>query len=370
MERKFTAVNRVSVMVMTLVSLALLWKCALYVHAENGMPVSGEAAGEASGEEKEEAEKRLMKTIPLAADTVTQVPKYIVEQNVTYMLDESSIAVEETERGSAEGANVVTVSRKVENLPDNDLERIEKTILHEGISCDLLSVVYQVEEEDENGIPVRYSAACEYGGLKKYSTSYPSAWQMTAWYDVCDVGTDTVSGNERVEYGFSRIPAEQKTSVPETIEGSGEEQENIEEEEIPSSKPAVKKIQIGQQPEEDEGKKALDIPIPSAAAAAGAGLTLPFIIWFGVTTAPLFAQKSAGGYRYIGRIRLKKREGIYTAYLTRRLAGRAQIPVFQIRLPGRIWKRTKACMLQIKCPDGKKITLTAGKTVGFTVEGE
>lgn len=372
MKRKFTAVNRVSVLVMTLVSLALFWKCALNVYAEVEIPTSGEteeAAEEAAGEEmEEEPGKRVRKTVPLAADTVTQVPKYIVEQNVTYMLDESSIVVEETERGSAEGADVVTVSRKVEDLPDNDLARIEKRILHEGISCDLLSVVYQVEEDDENGIPVRYSAVCEYGGLKKYSTSYPSAWQMTAWYDVCEVGTDTVSGNERAEYGFSRIPEKQKTSVPETVE-SGGERENIEEEEIPSSKPAVRKIEIGQPPEE-EGKKVLDIPIPSAAAAAGVGITLPFIIWFGVTTAPLFAQKSAGGYRCIGRIRLKKQEGIYTAYLTRRLAGRAQIPVFQIRLPGRIWKRTKACMLHIQCPDGKKITLTAGKTVGFTVEGE
>lgn len=371
MEKKFTAVNRVSVIIMTLMSLTLLWKCTLNVHAENGMPVSGgteEAAGEASGEEKEEkSEKRLMKTIPLAADTVTQVPKYIVEQNITYMLDESSIEVKETERGSAEGADVVTVSKKVEDLPDNDLARIEKTILQEGVSCELLSVVYQVEEEDANGIPVRYSAACEYGGLKKYSTSYPSAWQMSAWYDVCDMPVNTVSGTDRGEYvNVSVKPAVQEVEIVEG--GEGQETQNAGEEE--AVKPSIKKFKITPSAGEDAGEEDAEFPVPLAAAAAGAGITLPFIIWFGITTAPLYARKSAVKYRCIGRIRLRKQEGIYTAYLTKRLAGRARIPVFQIRLPGRIWKKAGGGILQIQCPGKKLITVTAGKTVGFTVEGE
>lgn len=375
MEKKFTVVNGVSAAAMTLVSLTLFGRCALNVYAENGISISREAkqqAEEVTEEKKEETSgKRLMKTIPLDADTITQVPKYITEENDLYMLDESSIVVVETARGSAEGADVVTVSRKVENLPDNDLERIEKTILHEGVSCELLSVVYQVEEQDEYGIPVCYSAACEYGGLKKYSTSYPTAWQMTAWYDVCEIPVNTVSGTDQEEY--VNTSAKYRTQEAEVVMVEGEERQEISsvgEEETPSSKPAVKEFKISPSDVEDSTETVRDIPVPACAAAAGAGVTLPFIIWFGITTAPIFAKKSADKYRYIGRIRLKKEEGIYTARLTKRLLNRAQIPVFFIRLPGRIWKKTKGGVLQIKCPDGKRITVMAGKTAGFTVEGE
>lgn len=373
MEKKFTVAGGVSAVAVTLVSLTLFGQCALNVYAEYGISISGEAEQrtEEVMEEREDkaSGKRLMKTIPLDADTVTRIPKYITEENRLYRLDESSIVVVETARGSAEGANVVTVSRKVENLPDNDLERIEKTMLQEGISCELLSVVYQVEEEDEHGIPVRYSAVCEYGGLKKYSTSYPAAWQMTAWYDICEIPADTVSGMDREE----SINASAKHTTDEPAVAEEEERQEVPgpgEEKTPSPKPAVKKFEIRPSDMEDDTEKVRDIPVPACAAAAGAGVTLPFIIWFGITTAPLFAKRSADKYRYIGQIRLKREEGGYTAYLTGRLFSRAQIPVFLVRLPGRIWKKTEGGVLQIKCPDGKRITVMAGKTVGFTVEGE
>lgn len=386
MEKKFVVVRKVSVMIMTLVLLVIFRENALEVRAETGTPVSEEAeqgTGEAAKERgvetepvsEEEAEevsgKRLMKTIPLESGETAQVPRYIVEGKATYVLDESSIVVEETGRGSSEGADVVTFSREVEGLPDNDLTRIEKTMLYEGITCELLSVIYEVAKEDENGIPVRYSAVCEYGGLKKYSTSYPTAWQMTVWYDFCEEVGETDEVTELVEYEYIYVPAERASE-----DGGSREREigkpRTEKNEDPFSEPEKNKIQIrpivGR--EEKERKKIIDIPMPLAAAAVGAGLTLPFIIWFSIATAPIFALKKERKYRYIGQVRLKREEGRYTAYLTKRLLGRAGLPVFQIKLPGKVWKKAKMSVFQVHCPDGRKITLTAGKSVCFTVEGD
>ena len=91
---------------------------------------------------------------------------------------------------------------------------------------------------------------------------------------------------------------------------------------------------------------------------------------FSVLTAPLFALKKGERYRYIGQIRLKKEEAVYTAYLTERLAAKADIPIFKIKIPGRVRKQTKNGLLQVRCPDGKNIALVCGKEVGFTWERE
>lgn len=388
MEKKFFAVREVSVMIMTLVLLVLFRENALEVRAETGTQVSeeteleneeaakeGGAKAESESKEsigEETSGERVMKTIPLEADETAQVPRYIVEENATYVLDESSIVVEETGRGSSEGADVVTFSQKVEDLPDNDLARIEKTMLYEGISCELLSVIYEVSKEDENGIPVCYSALCEYGGLKKYSTSYPTAWQMTAWYDFCGEAGEADEVTELVEYKYIYAPAKRRNREEESREKGGREQKTDKESENSFSEPEEKRIQIkpivGR--EKKERKKIIDIPIPLAATAIGAGITLPFIIWFSIVTAPIFTLKKEGKYRYIGRIRLKREEGRYTAYLTKRLLGRARLPVFKIKLPRKVWKKDKLCVFQVYCPDERKITLTTGKSVHFTVEGD
>lgn len=356
MKKKSVTVGRISVIVMTLMSFLLF--------RQNGGSVYAAA-------DRQAPEMRLRKVYPLTSGETRQIPRYIVEEDITYVLDESSIVVEETGKGSSEGADVITFSRKVENLPDNDLERIEKTALHQGINCELLSVVYEVAKEDQNGIPICYDAVCEYGGLKKYSVSYPTAWQMTAWYDFWVAADQETAVTVREEYGQTHVPAEKKTAKAEgTKRVAAGGQETVQEREEPLPERAAKKFRIGPGPEEDERarNKIEDTALPLA--AAGAGITLPFIIWFAIVTAPLFAQKKEGKYRYIGRIRLKKEDGVYTAHLTKRLFAKAEVPVFLIRLPGKVRKRTKAGMLQVHCPDGKRILLTAGKEVHFTVEGD
>lgn len=394
MKRKWMTGCRIPVTIMTLVSLLLFWQSAGKVYASAGSQVpeesgtagggapeeeaNGEAPGEAgaadtelSGETAGVSKVRLMKVISLTSGEIMQVPRYIVEGDAVYVLDEASIVVEETGRGSSEGANVVTFSKEAENLPDNDLERIEKTALHEGVNCELLSVVYEVAREDANGIPVSYNALCEYGGLKKYSTSYPTAWQMTVCYDFLGAAGTETAVTVQEEYEYTHVPAGQKavkTEKTERTDIGGTESDREREEELSDS--AVKEFRIKPAEDEKERKRIMDTLLPFAAAAAGTGTALPFILWFTIMTAPLFTWKKGEKYRRIGRIRLKKEDGTYTAYLTGRLLARAEVPTFLIRLPGRVRKKTKAGMLQIHCPDGKRILLTAGREVHFTVEGD
>lgn len=312
--------------------------------------------------------KRLVKTLNLNSEVVTQIPKYIVEEGMPYVLDESSIVVEETGRSSSEGANVVTTSRKVENLPDNDLERIEKTITHNGTVCDLLYVMYEVTKEDEDKIPVEYSALCEYGGLDTYSRSYPSAWQATFWYDAYEIteGLEVVTEQKYVYVEEAAEGATESTvKITEGKESTGDREELFPKPEV--KKFRSEKIKPG---ETEEEKKTVDLLIPLVGGILGVGLLLPFIIWFSILTVPVFALKKGEKYRYIGQARLKKTEEAYVAYLTKTLVNRADIPVFKIKVPERIRRKLREGALQVRCPGGKRITLICGKEVGFTLERE
>lgn len=95
---------------------------------------------------------------------------------------------------------------------------------------------------------------------------------------------------------------------------------------------------------------------------------IPLLIWFTILTAPLFALKKGERYRYIGQVRVKKEETLYTAYLTEKLISRADIPVFKIKVPEQVRKETKGGVLRVNCPDGKKLSLICGEEVGFTLE--
>lgn len=319
-------------------------------------------------EEKLIPGKRLMKTVSLNADMVTQIPRYIVEEDTPYVLDESSIVVEETGRSSSEGANVVTTSRRVEKLPDNDLERIERSITHEGLSCDLLYVVYQVTKEDEDGIPEEYSAVCEYGGLKKYSESYPSAWQATFWYDAYEITEGMEIMTELEEYEHVADGTARKTRVVKGWNRADREEETFPKPEV--KKFILKKIVPGENDEETKGM--LDFLLPVTAIVLGAGVIflLPFILWFFLLTAPAYALREEDKYHYIGRVRLKKEEEIYAAVLTKHLIEKAELPVFKIKVPEKVRRETKAGILQIHCPDGRRAASICGKEVRFTLERE
>lgn len=364
MKKGFRTELRALAAVMALLLMAFLAQEKQNVHAAD----EGRAS-EKAGEMMLIPGKRLMKTISLDAETVTQIPKYIVEEGVSYVLDESSIVVEETGTNSAEGAKVITTFKKVESLPDNDLERIEKEIDCNGIPCELLYVVYEVTKEDEDGIPIEYSAVCTYGGLEKYSKPHPLAWQALVSYDAYELieGLEIVAEQEVWEY--EDVP-EEKTIKVVKKENKMEPDEEV----VPKPEKknfTLKKIVPGKK--EEEEKEIPDMLIPMAATAAttlGIGLLFPFILWFSVLTAPIFALKKGDTYRYIGQIRLKKEETTYVAYLTNRLIAKAPLPVFRIKMPEKIRKKISSGILQVRCPDGKRIEAVCGKETQFTLERE
>ncbi len=380
MKRKFTAVTNVYVLIATHMSLAIFCQSSMRICAAENVQMTEMArtADADASEEVEMPEKCLTKIIPLTSNETAQVPRYIVENGVAYVLDESSIVVEVTGNGSAEGADVVTFSKKVNDLSDNDLAGIEKETIIEGISCELLSAAYKVEEEDENGIPIRYIAVCEYGGLKKYSTSYPTAWRMTARYDLFETPQEVVTVEMQEEYESGdtverRMSGEAENEETENGEAENWEVETGEEEKAlyTNAGDSSFRIKPASEEEEDMRRKVVDgLLLPLAAATAGVSVTVPFIVWVSMLTAPLFGMKKEGEYHYIGRIRLKGENKMYAAYLTKRLLARAGIPVFYMKVPKRVWKNSKTGIVQIHCPGGKTAMATIGKAVHFTVEGD
>lgn len=379
MKKKFTAVTNVYVLIATHVSLAIFCQSSIRICAAENVQMT-ETARTADADASEEVgmpEKCLTKIIPLTSNETAQVPRYIVENGAAYVLDESSIVVEVTGNGSAEGADVVTFSKQVNDLSDNDLSGIEKKAVIEGISCELLSAAYKVEEEDGKGIPIRYIAVCEYGGLKKYSTSYPTAWRMTARYDLFEMPQEvvTVEMQEDYESGDTverRVSGEAENGETENEEAENREAETGEEEEKALyTNAGNSSFRMKPASEADMRRKVVDdLLLPLAAVTAGVSVTVPFIVWVSMLTAPLFGMKKEGEYHYIGRIRLKGKNKMYAAYLTKRLLARAGIPVFYMKVPKRVWKNSKTGIVQIHCPGGKTAMATIGKAVHFTVEGD
>lgn len=84
-----------SVLIVTLVSFLFLWQGKLNVCAA-----------------KEGPPEQIERIFELTPEEILQVPKRIVEGMAVYELDEASIVVEETQNGSAEGANVIRFSKK------------------------------------------------------------------------------------------------------------------------------------------------------------------------------------------------------------------------------------------------------------------
>lgn len=366
MKKEFGTELKAFIAVIVLLPTAFLGAKMKNVYAISEKWASEEWALEKAGEMMLISGKRVTKTFSLDSEVVTQIPKYIVEEGVSYVLDESSIVVEETGRSASEGADVITTLKQVESLPDNDLERIDKEITYNGTPCELLYVVYEVTKEDEDGIPTEYSAACTYGGLEKYSSSYPSAWQAVVWYDAYELIEELEIVTDREVWEYEDTPKEKMIKMVK------KENEMETEEEIPKSEKKIftlKKIVPGK--EEEERKKIPDMLIPlvtAAAATLGIGLLFPFILWFAILTVPIFALKRGEKYRYIGQIRLKKEETAYIACLTERLIDKAELPVFRIKMPDKIRKKMQSGILQVRCPDGKRIEAVCGKEVQFALE--
>lgn len=305
--------------------------------------------------------KTLEKDIPLNAETITQIPRYIKEGDALYVLDEAGIKVEVTGYGSAEGADVITTSKKLEKLPDNDLARIEKVVAYEGISCELLYVIYRITAWDKNDIPKEYEADCKYGGLKKYSESYAAEWVAHVHYDAYELEEE--GKKSLIQYEYEK----RHTASVSGQAGEGSKEEAGEQEKKPDDGRNKLMMQLfPHQSEKEQKLRGFLFPLIILALLIGAVLLFLFLTGLLSNRASLYALTSSGKYKYIGQIRIRIKDSAYSACLTERIYGRAELPSFKMKLPERLFKKIKTGTLQVDCPEEKQLMLIPGREIFFT----
>lgn len=259
-------------------------------------------------------------TYPLNAGEVKSIPQYVTVGNILYVLDPNSLSVQTTVKENIEGSDVLTKETIVENLSDNDLKRLPLEIKEDGVTYELLTVTYTVTEEDEYGIPISYKAHCYYGGLKNYTVSNDTAWEVSAVY----------TGYRSKEYVKSS-----------DIDYVYELREELE--------PEIKVVEPTVTVTEEEEQKNYLLPI-----VIGSTGGILFVVLGGIllTTIPVYAAMSTGDYRYIGRIRLKHRKEYYECSMGERISKRGETGNFMLKLPKRIQTNGNIEMLHVKTPDG------------------
>ncbi|MCI9383551.1 MAG: hypothetical protein HFI24_05015 [Lachnospiraceae bacterium] len=364
-----------------------------------GMNVYGADAWQ-EGEQRVVEGDVLTKTVILPAGGVTAIPRYEVDGNVLYVLDEDSLSLRTVRTDSAEGAELVTVTKVIGGLPDNDLERIPMTEMEGDVSCELLYVSYKVTEESGEGMPLKYEALCWYGGLSKYKVDYDAAWEAVMTYTGHPIESSIQSPVVEYLYEYRNPPVVNGTGGGEAVrnvlpgqgtalaEGEGgqmeetgtEGTERVEDETVPMAA----EDETGREPEEEpEGEQdfgqfdiedeAVPLGLPGGAFAAGAAVVavaglLAAVLWYVFFhTAPIYTALYSGGYKRIGRIRLKYRKDHYVAVLSEFLTERAEIGKYKIKMSGYFRKRSRVGILDIECPDGRMITRKLKDVVLFSV---
>lgn len=258
----------------------------------------------------------ITRRIALSSDEIANIPRYIKSGDIMYVLNEGSVDIRATEFDTTQGADAVTLSKTITDLPDNDLERIPMTVKKNGIEYELLHVDYTVNDIDEQGVPTGYTAVCRYGALKNYDVSYEAGWEAIVTY----------TGYKAEYISFSTIQY-----VYESVE-------------------PIEEIQIDIPRETEEPEKHTNI---AAAAASTAGGIL-FVALAGIffLTVPVYAVLGNGDYQYIGRMRLKKRKQQYEGTLKKSFLEKAESGDFMVKIPKRVQKRSNMGVFNIKCPDG------------------
>ncbi len=270
---------------------------------------------------------------------VKNIPKYVTVGNILYVLDECSVSIKPVETKETEGADVVTMTKSADDLPDNDLKRIPFSVEEGGISYKLLYVTYDVTDKDEYGIPTEYSAACHYAGLDTYKVSSDTAWEVAAGY----------TGYRSKEYV--------KNSEISYVYEFREELEP----EIPEEKQEEPVLIVSDEPKETKANI-----LPIAAGAAG-GVFLIVLAGVFFLTVPVYAVLGTGEYKFIGRMRLRHRKDQYEGIFREGLSEKGEFGNFMIKIPERIRKRSSVEMVEIKCPDGRTIRKRMQEQILFSV---
>lgn len=336
----------------------------------------------------------LTKTMLLPAGQVTLIPRYEEEGNTLYILNEDSIRMRTAGLESSEGTELITVTKTITGLPDNDLERIPMTQQQGEVACELLYAIYEVTKESEQGMPLEYEALCCYGGLQNYAVDYDAAWEATMTYTgyakessiqstvveylyeyeapLVETGSGWQEGaavnrelmgelleeTQEEEVPEEALPAEGIT--PPEREGELEQSEETEQE----AEPEITSIQ-----EEETPLGAPRTPLALILTGAVVGILLAVAVgYLYLYTAPVYGALYSGGYKRIGRARLKRRGDRYEAALSERLTEKAETENYKIKISGYIQNRSGAGVLDIRCPDGSIITRKLKDEIVFLVK--
>lgn len=234
------------------------------------------------------------------------------------------------------------------------------TVKQDGNTCELLYVIYTVTSWDEYELPEEYRAVCCYGWLEKYYVSYDSEWEATMTYIGYPIGGGLKSTLIDYVYDYeelrNRVLREGDAGAEEG--GNGEEEaahtegygdlSNIEEEETP----------LG-------GLKGSNMAAIAGAAAGCALVAVLAYLYF--LTAPIYAAVYTGGYKRIGRVRMKHQKDHYEAVLTEYLMEKGETQNFMIRVSKYLQTRSQTEILDIRCPSGDVMSRKLEKEVLFMV---
>lgn len=274
--------------------------------------------------------------ISLPENDTTLIPKEKTDGDIIYVLDESSLQLQITAYGDSEGTRIKEYSVEVPGLPDNDMKRLEKEIQKDGINYVLVDVEYTVTSSDENGIPTEYKALCKYEGAETYSVSIPIQWQTPARY-----------------VGYVTEKYVKNTVITATYSYT-EEKEQILEQDIEQVKE-----------EKTQGK---GIRFKAIAAGTAGGILIVVAGYLICFTVPIYAAMiGRTGYKYVGRVRLKKKKDHYGAKVSSFITERAETNKYKIKIPGRILHNSEKEILEIECPDGSVLRPKLEKEVDFTI---
>lgn len=278
-------------------------------------------------------------TISISSNDTAQIPRYRLDGDTLYILDEQSIQLHPVGSSDETGADVVQIEKIYEGLPDNDMVRLPITVTQDNTTYSLQTVDYEATSYDTYGLPSTYRAVCTYAGLQTYNVSQTSAWEAVVSYQGYRTGEYIQSSY--IQYVYEYVDAKEEEEVP-------PEPEITITPEIPSEKKG------------NHGKV--------IAAAATGGAFIAVIGYVFLLTAPVYGALASGkGYKYIGRVRIKRKKDHYAAAMNNFLIEKAEVDNYKIKPPKRILKRSEIGVLEIKCPDGSTLYPNLQQEVTFTI---
>ncbi|MCI8465026.1 MAG: hypothetical protein HFI63_04095 [Lachnospiraceae bacterium] len=130
---------------------------------------------------EEEQEQTIREEMVLSSEDTSSLPRTLIRDGVEYLLDEDSLSLRVSRTELRRDLDILEeyVTYMVE---DNDIEELQKEIVRDGTPLELIEVEYRVAETTESGIPSAYEAVCRYAVNVEQENEIPVEWTATAVY--------------------------------------------------------------------------------------------------------------------------------------------------------------------------------------------